>query len=191
MRILFILLELAIFAGLISFAVSLVLKITRAGKKEAQWKKWKETTVKEHSTNIKEIKTDLEQLMFAMQGQIPTASFQSLSNIAQTVHILSEQEQSFNQWKNTYTEESSALMDILYKHIPESLNRYFSVPSSYAGKQKHRNGKSANELLDDTFAVFEQKFLHIAKEMVSENINKLKTYQTFVQDKYHEKEIEY
>lgn len=191
MRFLAILIELLVIGGLIALAFSLVRNMMHENKKEKKWKQWQNLKVKSHKDiTISDMKNDLEELNFVLKDKIPAQALASFEKIRQTIEILSQQETTFNEWKNTYSDESSDLLDILYKHMPESLNRYFSVPKSMADTQKHRNGKNAHQLLDETFAIFERRVNEISKEIISENLNKLKTYQSFVQTKFEEKEWE-
>lgn len=190
MRFLALLVELLLIGGLVTLAFSLTRKLLLENKKEKQWKKWQDLKVTTHDLSVTQIKTDLEELRFVLKDKIPEKAFKSFEKIVNTVDILSQQETAFNEWKNNYSDQSSDLIDILYKHIPESLNRYFSVPKALADTQKHRNGKNAHELLNETFAIFEHRFSEIAKEVTSENLNNLKTYKSFVQTKFQEKEWE-
>lgn len=190
MRFLALIVELLIIGGLVTLAFSLTRKVLLENKKEKQWKKWQDLKVNTHNLTVTEIKNDLEELRFVLKDKIPEKAFNSFEKIVNTIEILSQQESTFNEWKNNYSEQSSDLIDILYKHIPESLNRYFSVPKSLAETQKHRNGKNAHELLNETFSIFERRFSEIAKEVTSENINNLKTYKSFVQTKFQEREWE-
>lgn len=50
-------------------------------------------------------------------------------------------------------------------------------------KQTHRNGVP-HELLNETFISLQGRFEDITKNLVSEKINELKTYQTFIHNKF-------
>ena len=51
-------------------------------------------------------------------------------------------------------------------------------------KDKHRNGKNSHELLNETFISLQLRFNDITKNLVSEKINELKTYQVFIRNKF-------
>lgn len=191
MRIIFLLIDLLVVLGLISGAIYCISRLIAVNRREKQWHNWKKKEVNLKNLTILEMLEDVDQLILAVQHKIPKEALESLHYIASTITVLSKDEKSFNDWRNRYSEESTDLIDILYKHIPESLNRYFSVPEIYTNKQKHRNGKNANDLLIETFKTFESRFNSIASQLVSEHLNELKVYQSFIHTKYDDKEIEY
>lgn len=51
-------------------------------------------------------------------------------------------------------------------------------------KQEHRNGKNSDDLLIEAFSSIQKKFEDIVKNLVSEKINELKTYQSFIHNKF-------
>jgi hypothetical protein len=191
MRLIFLLFDFLTILSLVGGACYLIAKLNKNANREREWKKWLNTKTEAKDVTSEKMLADISQLKDILHNRVPKEVITSMSNIEEIIKTLSQPDSNFEEWKKTYTEESHDLIDILYKHIPESLHRYFSVPMTYTDKQKHRNGKNANDLLIETFQTFENRFNTITQSLVSENLNKLKTYQAFVHSKYDDKEIEY
>lgn len=184
------LIDLMVLLILFGTASYLISRVKKERAREKALKAWKTKKIDLKKITIEQMISDSEQLIYILKNKIPQPAFNSLSHIVAYVKTLNSQPDSFSQWKTQYSQENADLLDILYKHIPESLNRYFSIPDNLTNKQTHRNGKNANDLLNETFHIFEQRVNAITQDKVSDNLNHLKTYQTFIKSKFNEQEIE-
>lgn len=183
MRIISLLLELLIVAGLISLAVNSAKELTRMNKKKIVWNNWLKSL--EINTNVNEdsLLADIDNILKVSHKTIPEAAYSSLLSIQENIQILKNSPQSLEKIKSTYPEDFLDLLNILHKYIPESLNKYFSIPDKMK-KQEHRNGQNSDDLLIEAFLSIEKKFEEIVQHLVSEKINELKTYQSFIHNKF-------
>lgn len=183
MRIILILLELLIVFGLGFIIVNSVKALLSVNHKKLEWNNWLKQVEQDKNITEDSLVNDIETIVRVAHKNIPNEAYQSLLIIKENVFVLKNSPKSLEQIKSIYPDDFFDLLNILHKYIPESLNKYFSIPEKMK-KQEHRNGKNADELLIEAFLSIQHRFEDIVQSLVSEKINELKTYQTFINKKF-------
>lgn len=191
MRFLAILTELLLLSSLFGGMIYFIKKIFKEQKHQKLWEQWQKKQVTLKDITIEKMFEDFSELEQLINNKVPYETLISLRNIQSTLKMLTDKEDIFNEWKKNYSDNSKDLFDILYKHIPTSLNHYFSVPEKFQSKEKHLQGHTANEILNDTFKLLEGRINSIAKDVIEENLNHLSTYQRYVKNKFDGKQYQF
>lgn len=191
MRFVAVLIEMLLLFSLLGGIVYFVKNIFKEQKQQKLWKEWQKKEVILKDITIEKMLDDFSELEKLVSNKIPQETLISLRDIKSTLKMLTDKEDIFNEWKKTYSDNGKDLFDILYKHIPTSLNHYFSVPEKFQAKEKHLQGKTANEILNDTFKLLEGRINSIAKDVIEENLNHLNTYQRYVKNKFDGKQYQF
>lgn len=186
MRILLMLFDVMLPVIILWLGISIVYGGYVLATKKKAWSKWRQKpTPNLKEVTISSLEHDMKELYASITKRIPKESEQRFIAILALLHSLKEKEEHFAQWKNIYSTDSNDFVDILYKHIPESLNRYFSIPEGFTKKQKDAQNKSADQLLNETFDIFFERVDEITQNLIEQKITDLKHYQTLIKTKYH------
>lgn len=183
MRLLGMLLEFLIIGGLGFIIFSSIKALFLSNQKKQIWNDWLKTIEDDKNITEDSLLHDIETIIKVSEKNISNETLTCLYNIKDNILILKNSPKSLEQMRSTYPDDFIDLLNILHKYIPESLSRYFSIPEKMK-HQEHRNGKNANELLHETFVSLEHRFDEITKNLISEKINELKTYQNFIHKKF-------
>lgn len=183
MRILGLLIELLIGCGLVFIVFNSVKALININHKQLAWKEWLKTIENDRNITEDSLLNDINVILKFSEKNIPNESYNALISIKDNIEILKNSPKSLEQIRVTNPEDFLDLLNMLHKYIPESLNKYFSIPEKMK-KQYHRNGKNSEDLLNDALLSIEHRFDAITKNLVSEKINELKTYQTFIHNKF-------
>lgn len=183
MRIIGMLLELLIAGGLFFIVFNSIRALITMNQNKTAWNEWLKTVGNDKNITEDSLLEDIDTILKISQKNIPQESFNALIVIKENIEILKNSPKSLEQIRKVSPEDFLDLLNILHKYIPESLNKYFSIPDRMK-KQTHRNGKNSHELLNETFISLQGRFEDITKNLVSEKINELKTYQTFIHNKF-------
>lgn len=183
MRIISMLLEFLIIGGLGFIVLNSINALILGNQKKEIWKEWLKTIEDDKNVTEDTLLHDIELIIKVAQKNVPEETMQCLLSLKENIIILKNSPKSLEQMRNTYPDDFFDLLNILHKYIPESLSRYFSIPEKMKN-QEHRNGKNAHQLLNETFISLNHRFDEITKNLISEKINELKTYQTFIHTKF-------
>lgn len=183
MRIIMMLLELLIASGLCFVVFNSVRALFLMNEKKVAWQEWLKKVEQDKNITEDSLVCDIATILKVAHKNIPNDAYQSLLIIQENVLILKNSPKSLEQIKSVYPDDFFDLLNILHKYIPESLNKYFSIPEKMK-TQAHRNGKNADELINEAFLSIQHRFEDIVKNLVSEKINELKTYQSFIHKKF-------
>lgn len=183
MRIIGMLLELLIAGGLFFIVFNSIRALISMNQKKVAWNDWLKTVSDDKNVTEDSLLEDIDTILKVSQKNIPSESYDALLAIKENIEILKNSPKSLEQIRNVSPQDFLDLLNILHKYIPESLNKYFSIPDRMK-KQTHRNGKNSHELLNEAFISLQDRFEDITKNLVSEKINELKTYQTFIHNKF-------
>ena len=182
MRLIAMLLELLISCGLIFIVFNSVKALFKMNQQKVVWNEWLKAVADDKNITEESLLNDINTILKVSQKNIPLESYNALLSIKKNIEILKDSPKSLEQIRSTYPEDFLDLLNMLHKYIPESLNKYFSIPATMK-KQAHRNGKNSDDLLNEAFISIQHRFDEITKNLVSEKINALKTYQTFLHNK--------
>lgn len=183
MRIIGMMLEFLIAGGLAFIVFNSLKALFTINQKKVAWNEWLKTIQDDKMITEDSLLNDIETILKVSHKNIPLEAYGSLLSIQENLQILKNSPKSLEQIKSTYPDDFFDLLNILHKYIPESLNKYFSIPDKMK-KQSHRNGKNSDELLNEAFFSIQNRFEDIVKNLVSEKINELKTYQSFIHNKF-------
>lgn len=183
MRIIGMLLELLIASGLIFVVFNSVRALLSINQKKVEWNEWLKVVRNDKDITEESLLLDINTILKVSQKEVPFESYQALLIIKENLEILKNSPKSLEQIRATYPEDFLDLLNMLHKYIPESLNKYFSIPDKMK-KQEHRNGKNSDVLLNEALISIQHRIDDIVKNLVSEKINELKTYQTFIHNKF-------
>lgn len=183
MRIIMMLLESLIAFGLGFVIFNSVRVLIKMNEKKVAWNEWLKKVAEDKNVTEDSLVYDIQTILKVAHKNIPNEAYQCLLSIEENVIILKNSPKSLEQIKSVYPDDFFDLLNILHKYIPESLNKYFSIPDKMK-KQTHRNGKNADDLLNEAFVSIQHRFEEIVQNLVSEKINDLKTYQSFIHKKF-------
>lgn len=183
MRIIMIFIEFFIIGGLGFLVLSSLIALINSNQDKAAWDKWVKKEKENKDITEESLLEDIDTILKIAEKNVPPESVAFLLAIKENVEILKNSPKSLEQIKNSSPEDFFDLLNILHKYIPESLNKYFSIPEKMK-KQEHRNGKNSHVLLNEALESLQGRFESITQNLVSEKINELKTYQTFINTRF-------
>ena len=188
-RLLVFLAELIFIAWAFSSVFRLVKGFLTKGKSKKQWDSWvkelntSNKATKDKNITLESLKYDIDLILKIAFKNVPKESYESLLSIQENISIIQQSNQSLDEIKKNYLDDFLDLVNMLHKYIPESLNKYFSVPEKMRS-QKHSNGKDSNELLNSALLSVQARFNDITKNLISDKINALNIYKTFINNKF-------
>lgn len=86
-------------------------------------------------------------------------------------------------------EDSFDARRIAITYLPEALNAYLSIPSSYARTRVLANGKTALDTFDDSIGELERKVSELADDLASQDAQAFLTHSQFLKQKFGDHEL--
>lgn len=80
--------------------------------------------------------------------------------------------------------EYYALMDLIYKHIPQTLKEYVEVPRDIAVKKKSVQGKTAVDLLKESAKYWDVSISEIVDGFFEDNMENLSVQKRYMENKF-------
>lgn len=153
-------------------------------KKKAAYEKWQKANSDPTTFTIARIISDMRNTQDVISMRLPVKAQQQFIKIIGLLQAFENNEASFSAWKEQDIVKTTRFLDILYKHLPGTIERYCSIPES--ARVLNSEGKNADDALVKTFNIFYKEINGMVQEIISRNINSLHAYGNFVKSKYED-----
>jgi hypothetical protein len=121
------------------------------------------------------------------EGRLP-ASLQT-----RVLELCKALEELLHQWERSRgqlsLEDSFDARRIAITHLPEALNAFLSIPSSYARTKVLANGKTALDTFNDNIVELEGKVSQLADDLASQDAQAFLAHSQFLKQKFGEHEL--
>ena len=186
MRILFLLFDLLIpilIFGMLYFGYKSFTQ-KKSSKAYQNWYKNRQSNDKNrHNILFTQYLTDWQSFMELFGRNIPTASYQNLLIIQETLESLQAKSYIDNFDSKNKPQQILMIADIVYKHAPELISEFVQLPKNLIDK-KNEQGKSPVELINENTTILATFCKEIAITLFEKNLQKMRVQQAYFNSKF-------
>ena len=186
MRILFLLFDLLIpilIFGMLYFGYKSFTQ-KKSSKAYQNWYKNRQSNDKNrHNILFTQYLTDWQSFMELFGRNIPTASYQNLLIIQETLESLKAKSYIDNFDSKNKPQQILMIADIVYKHAPELISEFVQLPKNLIDK-KNEQGKSPVELINENTTILATFCKEIAITLFEKNLQKMRVQQAYFNSKF-------
>lgn len=194
MRILLVLFELLIpftFVFIFYFIYKNIISISNY-KNDEKWDNYiNKNRENRHSIEFSQYLPDLQQFLFSLAKKIPLNSYENLKKNVENIESLQAKSQVEDFNSKNRPQQINLIADILYKHIPDTVNEFVQLPKSLANL-KNEQGKSPIDLINMNTFILSKSCNEITLSLFENNLQKMKIQQYYLKNKFSQetKEME-
>lgn len=186
MRILFLLFDLLIpvlIFGMLYFGYKSFTQ-KKSSKAYQNWYKNRQSNNKNrHNILFTQYLTDWQSFMELFGRNIPTASYQNLLIIQETLESLQAKSYIDNFDSKNKPQQILMIADIVYKHAPELISEFVQLPKNLIDR-KNEQGKSPVELINENTTILATFCKEIAITLFEKNLQKMRVQQAYFNSKF-------
>lgn len=186
MRILFVLFDLLIpilIFGMLYFGYKSFTQ-KKSSKAYQNWYKNRQSNNKNrHNILFAQYLTDWQSFMELFGRNIPTASYQNLLIIQETLESLQAKSYIDNFDSKNKPQQILMIADIVYKHAPELISEFVQLPKNLIDR-KNEQGKSPVELINENTTTLATFCKEIAITLFEKNLQKMRVQQAYFNSKF-------
>lgn len=129
--------------------------------------------------NIEEIRTELDKLIKNTRKRLSPELFAKVQSIRASIEaVLPNLINTTSANHDLFTVKQT-----VFDYLPSTLENYLKLPTPYARMHKLRDGKTAQQLLDEQLTVIDDTMHKVVQNVFEQDVNELRINQRFLRDR--------